>query len=113
LVRFASALDEPAASTIALKFRLFRVYGGGLRSLSIVYGRDTHIRMPKLHGERAMHNIQPENARWDRGSDVGASGDGRAPYPTPAEVYFDIGLILAAALSLALAGNLLAIAASG
>jgi hypothetical protein len=60
-----------------------------------------------------MRNLQPENAWWDWGSDVGGSGDVRAPYPTPAEVYFEIGLILAAVLPLGLAGNLLAIAASG
>jgi len=60
-----------------------------------------------------MRNLQPENAWWNRGSDGGGGGDVRAPYPTPAEVYFEIGLILAAALSLALAGTLLAMAASG
>jgi hypothetical protein len=60
-----------------------------------------------------MRHLQPENARWERDSKVGASDDARAPHPTSAEVYFDVGLVLAAALSLALVGNLLAIAASG
>lgn len=58
-----------------------------------------------------MRHLQPENARLDRGFEV-ASDDARAPHPTPADVYFDVGLVLAAALLVALAGNLLAIAAS-
>jgi hypothetical protein len=60
-----------------------------------------------------MRNFQSENARWDCGANVGGSDDVRALYPTPAEVYFEMGLTLAAALSLALAANLLAAAASG
>jgi len=59
-----------------------------------------------------MRHLQPENARWDRGFEVGVSDDARALHPTPAEIYFDVGLVLAAALLLALAGNLLAIATS-
>jgi hypothetical protein len=36
-----------------------------------------------------------------------------SPYPTPPEMYLEIGRALAAALSVALASNLLAVAASG
>jgi len=47
-----------------------------------------------------------------RGS-IAPSDHTRLVHPTPAEVFFEIGLTLAAALAIALAGNLLALATGG
>jgi len=60
-----------------------------------------------------VRNPQSDDLWWDRRPDGDAGHHAPAPQPTPAEVYFEVGLHLAAALSIALAGNLLAVAAGG
>ncbi len=57
-----------------------------------------------------MANFPPEDATWDRHPKrrIRGSHDAREPRPAAAEISFEIGLVLAAALCIALAGNLLA-----
>jgi hypothetical protein len=63
-----------------------------------------------VSGEHVMANFPPEDATWDRHPKrrIRGNHDAREPRPAAAEISFEIGLVLAAALCIALAGNLLA-----
>ena len=58
-----------------------------------------------------MRGLPPEHTAWDlresRGR-IAAADHAPVPHPAPAEIFFDIGLTVAVALGIALAGNLLA-----
>ena len=61
-----------------------------------------------------MRDFSPEHRFWHRDLDaptkVAVRDDAHGPYPTPAEVCFQIGQTLAVALGIAIAANLVAVA---
>ena len=64
-----------------------------------------------------MRNFSPQHSIWHRDRDannqVVTHGDAYGPYPSPAELYFQIGQTLTVALGVAVAANLVAVAVGG
>ena len=60
---------------------------------------------------RFMRDLSPQHSIWHR--QVATYGDPYGPYPTPAELYFQIGQTLAVVLGIAVAANLVAVVVSG